>query len=266
VRIDVPEGIIAYETREYGGNVDDHHESGHLGELFAVVGLRRESRVIGGLSAWGLANVGGRDSPDVFTFIVGDCRYRCRSSVAQFLSPRVSKFQSIDATISELKLEVEDGGELFGSVLEATRGCGIAVDSAHGRTFEWICADLWDSELYESVCGQLRGQGTMDNIVDRLRFLSETRCDIFTELGFIASHLCDFLFRPDALKGLSFSMIYEVLGHGSLRLESEDSLCDFINRGVETNEEVFGLLEFIRLEYCSANVIANFLDLLSDHF
>jgi hypothetical protein len=73
--------------------------------------------VIAGLSARGLANVGGRDSPDVFTFIVGDHRYRCRSSVAQFLSPRVSRLQSVDATISELKLEVDDGDDLFGSAI-----------------------------------------------------------------------------------------------------------------------------------------------------
>jgi hypothetical protein len=44
LRIDVPEGIIAHQTREYGGNVHDHHESGHLGELFAVVGLWGGSR------------------------------------------------------------------------------------------------------------------------------------------------------------------------------------------------------------------------------
>jgi hypothetical protein len=38
-------------------------------------------------------------------------RYRCRSSIAQFLSPQVSKLRWIEATISELRLEVEDGHE-----------------------------------------------------------------------------------------------------------------------------------------------------------
>jgi hypothetical protein len=34
------------------------------------------------------------------------------------LLPRVSRLHSIDATISELRLEVEDGGELLGEVSE----------------------------------------------------------------------------------------------------------------------------------------------------
>jgi hypothetical protein len=55
--------------------------------------------------------------------------------VAQFLSPRVSRLHCIDATISELTLDVEDRDNLFGSVLEAAGGGGIAVDSAHRRTF-----------------------------------------------------------------------------------------------------------------------------------
>jgi serine/threonine protein kinase len=107
VGIDVPEGIIPPGL------------SSHLGELIAVLGLRGGSSVIGGLSVRGLANVALRAWSDDFTFIIGNHHHRCQSSIAQFLSPRVSKLQSIDATISELRLEVADGEELFGSVLEA---------------------------------------------------------------------------------------------------------------------------------------------------
>jgi hypothetical protein len=119
--------------------------SNDLGELIAVVGLQGGSGVTGGLSARGPANVAVRDSSDDFTFIIGNHRYRCRSSVAQFLSPRVSELRLIDATISELRLEVEDRDDLFGSVLEAARGDMIAVDSAHRLTFLAICAGLWNS-------------------------------------------------------------------------------------------------------------------------
>jgi hypothetical protein len=127
---DVPDGVIAPGL------------PGHLSELIAVVGLRGGSRVTGGLSARGLANVPVGDWSDDFTFIVGDHGYRCPSSVAQFLSPRVSKLHSIDVTISELRLEVEDRGGLFSSVLETAGGGSIAVDSTHRRTFEAICAAL----------------------------------------------------------------------------------------------------------------------------
>ncbi|MDR1557746.1 MAG: hypothetical protein LBS88_12085, partial [Tannerellaceae bacterium] len=122
----------------------------------------------------------------------------------------------INATISELRLEVEDRDNFFGSVLEAARGGRIAVDFAHRPTFVAICASLLNSELYESVCGQLSDEVTIENVFDRIRFLSTTRCDISTELEFLASHFYDFLRRPDALNALPFSMIYMIIkGYGA---------------------------------------------------
>jgi hypothetical protein len=219
--------------------------------------------VTGGLSARGLANAAVGDSPDDFTFIIGDHRYRCPSSVAQFLSPRVSKLHWIDATVSELTLDVDDAHGLFGSVLKATGG-GVAVDSAHRRTFGAICADLWNSELCRSVYPELRNGITIHNVVDRVGFLSSTRCDVSTELAFIASHFHLLLCHHDALMALPFPMIYEILSRGSLTLESEDSLYDFINKGTEMNQEMLSLLEFVRLEHCSTEVMNDFLDRLSD--
>jgi hypothetical protein len=240
--------------------------SSEFGGLIAVVGLRGGSRVTGRLSARGLANVAVPDWSDDFTFIIGRHRYQCQSSVAQFLSPRVSKLHSIDATISELRLEVRDRQRVFGSVLEAARGDHIAVDSGHRRTFAAICAALWNSELSESVFGQLSDEVTMENVVDRLRSLPATQCDISTELEFIASHFYDLLRRRDALKALPFSLLYAIISRGSLRLESEDSLYDFIRKNTETNGGMCRLLEFVRLEYCSADVVTDFFDLHSGHF
>jgi hypothetical protein len=111
-----------------------------------------------------------------------------------------------------------------------------------------ICAALWNSELCESACSQLTYEVTMKDVVDRLGFLSAIRCDISAELEFIASHFYDFLSRPDALKALPFSVLYEVIGHGSLILESEDILYDFVSKNMAMNPEMYCLLEFVRLE------------------
>jgi hypothetical protein len=85
--------------------------SNHRRALITFVGLRGGSRVTGGISVRGLANVAVQDWSHDLTFLIGDRRYHCRSSVAQFLSPLVSKFYSIVATISELRLEAEDRDE-----------------------------------------------------------------------------------------------------------------------------------------------------------
>jgi phage shock protein A len=193
VGIDAPDPIIARGL------------SGRLGELIAVVSLRGGSSVAGGLSARGLVNVGVRNWSDDFTFIMGDHRFRCASSVAQFLSPCVSKLQLIDATISELRLEVEDEDGLFDSVLKAAEGGSIVIDSARRRTFEGICAALSNSCLYQCVEPDPGEDVTMQKAVDRLRFLPATRCDISSEFEFIASHFYDFLCPRDGLNAVPFS-------------------------------------------------------------
>jgi hypothetical protein len=219
--------------------------SNHFSELIAVIGLRGGSRMICSLSGRGLANVAVRDWSHNFTFIIGDHRYWCRSFLAQFLSPQVSKLHSIDGTIDELRLEIEDGDELFGSVLEAAGSGNIAVEMVHRRIFMGICGALWNSDLYKAVCGQIGDDIIMENVGDHLRFLSATRCDISTEIDFIASHFDDFLCRCDAIAVLPLSLLYEILGHGSLRLESEDGLYGFISDGIKTHQELFDLMEFV---------------------
>jgi hypothetical protein len=190
-----------------------------LDELIAFVGLGRIKGDGPAFSA-GLASVAVRDWSDDFTFIVGDYRYRCPSSFAQFLSPRVTELHSVDDTISEIKIGVEDPDELFSVVLEAARSGGITVDSPHRLTFVAICAALWNSKLYESICGHLGSGVTMENGINRLRFRSATRCDISRELEFIASHFYNSLCRPDDLKALPLLMISEIIGHGSLSVDS----------------------------------------------
>jgi hypothetical protein len=100
----------------------------------------------------------------------------------------------------------------------------------------------------------------MENVVDRLRFLSATRCGISVELEFIASHFYHFS------EALPFSLIYEIVGHPSLRLESEDCLYNFISKGIKVNWESFRLLEFVKFEYCSTDTMNSFFKLVSEHF
>jgi hypothetical protein len=208
-------------------------------------------------------NVRAGDSYDHFTFIVGDCRYRCRSSIAHFLSPRVSQLHCVDASLDELRLKVQDANQSFEFVLNAAGGGSLAVDSSSRQTFLSICAALWNSELCESVLCEHEAAVTIDNVADRLGFLSATGCDISAELEFIASHFYDFMRRPDSVDALPFSIFYEIIGRESLRVENGDSFYDFIRN---SSPDMFCLLEFVRSEYCSTDVILDFFDLLCDDF
>jgi hypothetical protein len=67
-------------------------------------------------------------------FIVGHRHYQCPSSLAQFLSPQVTRLHSVDDTIDEIKIDVENPDELFAAGLEAARCGSIMVDSGHRLT------------------------------------------------------------------------------------------------------------------------------------
>jgi hypothetical protein len=131
----------------------------------------------------------------IFTFIVRHHRYSCRRSLARFPSSRFPQRHSTIDTIDKTRIEVQDPDALLGAVLETARSGSGAVDPVHRRTFLAIAADRWKSGLCKSVCSQLRDRGTIENVVDRIAFLSATRCDISTELEFIRSHLYNCL-RP----------------------------------------------------------------------
>jgi hypothetical protein len=88
------------------------------------------------------------------------------------MSHRVTQLHSIDLTIGEIK--VEDGDELFGSVLGVASGGSVAVDSAGRQAFQGIGADLWHSELSRSLDPQLGDQFAMKKILDSCRRLGVT--------------------------------------------------------------------------------------------
>jgi hypothetical protein len=98
-------------------------------------------------------------------------------------------------------------------------------------------------------------------VFDSCRRLDAT----FQRTGFIASHFYDFSRRPDALNAVPVSTLHEITGQRSLRLGGEATLYDFIGKSIETNREMFGLLELPRFEYCSTDVLNGFFDILSVH-
>jgi hypothetical protein len=67
-----------------------------------------------------------------------------------------------------LRFDVDDGGELYDSLLEPMR----QYDSRIGVAFVVIRAALWNSGFDESIW---RNEITMGYVIDRLRFLATYR-------------------------------------------------------------------------------------------
>jgi hypothetical protein len=80
------------------------------------------------LSAKALGNLPTSGSSGDFTFIVGQRPYSCPSIVAEFISPRVRGLHSVDSTITELVIGIDDPDGLFRDIISLSRGAEIAID------------------------------------------------------------------------------------------------------------------------------------------
>jgi hypothetical protein len=60
-------------------------------------------------------------------------------------------------------------------------------------------------------------------------------------------------------------VIYDIIRHPCLSLESEDCLYIFVRHGNETNPEFFAFMESVRFECCAPDTISDFFELLSAH-
>jgi hypothetical protein len=98
------------------------------------------------------------------------------------------------------------------------------------------------------------------DIIDRLKFLSATGCDISTELEFIASRFYDFLCRYAVLKTLPLSLICALIGCESRRSDSEEKFYNFIRECTKRTGK-YCRLELSMLEYCSMHELNNFFNI-----
>jgi hypothetical protein len=152
----------------------------------------------------------------------------------------VSYLHSFDATIDELTIQVGDPEDLFGEFMAVASGLCVTISPSNYEVFLLICAALDTRELAR----QLSPTIAMDNAVDRILLGG----DISTDVGFIASHFCDF---ATGLDELPLPIKSEIVSHPSLTLDNEDFLYDFVCR------HNLDLLEHVRLEYCSPETICD---------
>jgi hypothetical protein len=91
-----------------------------------------------------------------------------------------------------------------------------------------------------------------------------TTLDLFSEalIGRISSTF--FAMTVSELDAISVSVLLHILSHDLLMISSEDDLFSYINSHICSDPEYSDLLQFIRIEYLSAESISYFISVLSD--
>jgi hypothetical protein len=216
------------------------------------------------LSAKGLAKISWANYEYDFKFQIGTKDYRCPSFVAEFLSPRISNLRKTDCTIQEFKIETDDSEKCFECFLSLGFGSSVCLNREDYLIFENLSVELGAEEFYEQLFAEFEVEINPQNVCHRLKHLERLNCPCEREIAFAASHFTNI--DSTSIEQLSVSLLFQILKHHSLIIQSEDWLFDIILSLISKNQDYFSLLELIGYEYLSKSSIESFINLISESF
>ena len=213
------------------------------------------------LSAKGLKQAALLDEQSKFTFVVGkeEREFQCARFQACFVSKKVCNILSSDPTVEKLRVLADRECSCFGLIESLWNGESVCVDKSNSDDLIILSRELENDELSKTVQFHISaGEISIENCVSRLHLKQSMGLDGSDEIEFIASkfHECDASF----VRSLSVSELEQVLQHGSLKLENENSLFDIILNLSESDEEYSSLLKYVRFEFMDSDHVAAFMD------
>jgi hypothetical protein len=215
------------------------------------------------LTAKGLSNIPQSKERNDFTFVVGDVCYSCAWYVAAFLSPRICALHKVDSTTNEFVVHTEDRNHEFEQFLSLGYGATLALTSANRSFFSGVSEELGNIELLLAIENVLDGDFQASNVVRRLHLMTSAGFEVCEAVEFAASHLSEI--ESSVVDTLSYEELELIVNHPSLRLESEDDLCEMIFRRLEEDLRYVGLFEYVHFEYISIGALDRFCMLISEH-
>jgi hypothetical protein len=218
------------------------------------------------LSMKGMMNITSSRAENDFTFIVGEHRHRCPWFIADFLSPKIGRLHSIDPCMNEMIIETADRSNAFSAFLALGRGSRIEVTDANRSFLNSIARELCNPEVYFSVNEDFEKNGNPSKLWEQLvdSELIDYIADPNPSIDFLASHFFEIEFS--VLKKSPVSLLTRILSSHSLRIATEDSLYEIIRSHLDSDPNSIYLLEYVRFEFLTCDVIENFISWSFDHF
>ena len=235
------------------------------------------------ISAKGLKNIIFNSSvgDDDFIFIIGNQEVRTKKFFADFISPRISRIHQTDPTIDSFCINDYVSEQQRSQISEIFPieiihkfetmmvGDPIEVDSATSQKLLSISIILDNPEIYEGM-GEIYplefNDERIDNIIQYLQLFENTdnTFSIFNGSKFYDSISSNF-YRIDESKLLQLpkTVIHSIISNEHLRVKSEDSLFDFINKLFENENDANDRISFyekIYIKNLSENKLSQFLD------
>lgn len=233
------------------------------------------------LSSAGLKNIVSSNKVygEDFTFIFGKEKFTMSNVLAEFLSPKVSKLHKTDPTIDHIsydKLEnisnIEDEQEfdnifvkdILSLITKLTKGEHIELKDEYIPKLQLISILLENEELFQKL-NEFSSTNNIDDCIHRLE-LFEYFQEISKTSAFDYSTLIDqissqfYSIDQTKLKHLPRSTLLRIISSDKLKLESEDSLYDFIESIFEDKSDmtIYDFYESIELNALSESKFREF--------
>jgi hypothetical protein len=127
-------------------------------------------------------------------------------------------------------------------------------------SFISLSAALENSELSSLVFESMGPKIILDNVFGRIHLKFDANLGIKAEIEFLARNFvgCSMTF----LTSVDFDILCQILSHSLLTVLSEDHLCEFVLSRIERDESQVQLLEFVRFELISSEILSKVLSYL----
>lgn len=247
------------------------------------------------LSNSGLKNL-VLDQENEFKFIFGEHEFSLNSVLAEFLSPIVSRLHRSDPTINSFNFNnilnksfntsSFNYAELFDEktlkILKLiSNGFSIEINEKQCLKLRFISILLDNKEIFNRLNDLFPNEineSNIDQIIQELLVFhnyskSSNNFDYMRYINFISSHF--YSIDHNKLVKLPKSLLYSIISNKNLKIESEDSLLDFINDSFykdeeeeeeydDNEEEDFDIIDFYEKIEFAALSESRFRDFLED--
>lgn len=222
------------------------------------------------LSSAGLKNLTQIKSETEFLFILGKHEFKLNSVIAEFLSPFVSHMHQSDPTINSFNFQyyfknisnsnLEDYNQIFTEDIinlfkQLSNGLSIELNENQIYKMQLLAIVIGNDELFEKI-DQLfpinQKEPNFDKLIQQLQifhifpqhFKRFNRSNI---IDHIASHFTSI--DPKKLINIPKSILYEIISSEFLKVDSQDSLIDFINEIFKNNEKSDKIYFYEKVEF-----------------
>ena len=210
------------------------------------------------LSSRGWSSIARHLHEEDFQFIVGEKSYSCNVMLAEFLSPKISRLREADPTICVYRVEQDDSSSHFGEFLSLPFESKMRISQENFDFLVSVSRELENREIVSQLASlyfSSAGVITTANAVGHLRMKDMWQSvDANPEVEFIAKNFSD----VENLSALDIDQLRRILGHKSLRIQSEDSLYNFICQMIAKDESFSELLEFVNFKFLGSESIHHF--------